>query len=471
MTDTFETRLQDVFAGAVEVPAGSERASYLDRTCAGDAQLRTRVEALLSAHSRAGSFLATPAAAHAGERIGRYTLLETIGEGGFATVYRAAQREPIRREVAIKIIKLGMDTRQVIARFDAERQALAILDHPNIAKVLDAGTTETGRPYFVMELVRGIPITKYCDAHNLQPRQRLELFIPICQAVQHAHQKGIIHRDIKPNNVLVTVADDHPVAKIIDFGISKAVQSKLVERTSFTELGQFIGTPAYMSPEQAGLGNSDVDTRSDIYSLGVLLYELLTGTTPIEEKTLRVAAYDQIQRMIREVEAPTPSTRITTMGEGASSIAAVRRVEPKALSRTIRGEIDWIVMRCLEKDRARRYQSAGALSDDIGRHLHGDDVQARPPTKAYRFKKFVRRHAVGLVAGTLMLAVLVTALIMTTMALARESRARKLAEQANVDALGAVRASVNWDGPNRPTRLFQENFPAQWDPKLGIHVT
>jgi tetratricopeptide (TPR) repeat protein len=417
MSDPDPSRVQQIFAEAIELgPEHRER--FLQTACAGNAALASEVQALLTAHAQAeDDFLAQPAAVQvasdqtladdifetAGTRVGRYKLLEKIGEGGFGTVFLAEQSEPIRRRVALKVIKLGMDTRQVIARFEAERQALAILDHPNIAKVLDAGATTTGRPYFVMELVRGSPMTEYCDAHKLSPRQRLELFVQVCAAVQHAHTKGIIHRDLKPTNVLVTEQEDRPVPKVIDFGVAKATQARLTERTLFTELRQMVGTPAYMSPEQTNLDSADIDTRSDVYALGVLLYELLTGTTPIEDGELRKGAYEQMQRMIRELEPPKPSTRLSAMGETIASVAAVRSVEPRQLSRTVRGELDWIVMKCLEKDRTRRYESASSLAADLSRHLAGEAVTAGRPGALYRMEKSARRHRVALAVAAVFL--------------------------------------------------------------------
>ena len=339
-----------------------------------------------------------------GGRIGRYKLLEKIGEGGFGLVYMAEQVEPIQRKVALKIIKVGMDTHAVIARFEAERQALALMDHPNIARVLDAGATEAGRPYFVMELVKGIPITDYCDQYRLSPAERLALFIKVCHAVQHAHQKGIIHRDLKPSNVLVTLHDGEPVPKVIDFGIAKALGQKLTEKTLFTGFAQMIGTPAYMSPEQAEISALDVDTRSDVYSLGVLLYELLTGTTPFQKETLAKAALDEIRRMIRETEPPKPSTRLRTLGEKATEIAQHRHVEAAALSRLVRGDLDWIVMKCLEKDRTRRYETANGLANDIERHLADEPVTAAAPTMAYRTQKFIQRHKASLATAAALVA-------------------------------------------------------------------
>jgi serine/threonine protein kinase len=346
-------RVKDIFLAALERDPGSPRSAYLDEVCGHDLVLRLRVDALLSRHAAAGSFLESPApgltmvdeprSEHLGAVIGPYKLLQQIGEGGMGTVYMAEQVQPVQRKVALKIIKPGMDSRQVIARFEAERQALALMDHPNIARVLDAGTTEAGRPYFVMELVKGVPITKYCDLHHLTPKQRLDLFVPVCQALQHAHQKGIIHRDLKPSNVLVAEYDDKPVTKVIDFGVAKATGPKLTDRTIFTELGQVVGTLEYMSPEQAKLNALDIDTRSDIYALGVLLYELLTGTTPFERKRLKQAAFDEILRIIREEEPPKPSTRLSTTEE-LPSIAANRGLEPRKLSGLMRGELDWIVM-------------------------------------------------------------------------------------------------------------------------------
>ncbi len=422
--------VKEIFGEAVELPAG-DRAAFLDRACGADRALRAQVEALLAVHRGAGEFLAAPTQAggkapatpprgtgpepgraepdgattvgtlpgeRAGAVIGRYRLLEPIGEGGFGVVFMAEQREPVVRKVALKIIKLGMDTRQVIARFEAERQALAMMDHPNIAKVFDAGATETGRPYFVMELVKGEPITVYCDKNNLTIAERLGVFAQVCAAVQHAHQKGIIHRDLKPGNILVSTQDGRPHAKVVDFGIAKATDRPLTAKTLFTEHRQLIGTPEYMSPEQAD-GSLDIDTRSDVYALGVLLYELLTGATPFDARRLRSAAYAEIQRIIREEEPRKPSTRLSGMRDTIGSVAAQRHTDPARLARLMRGDLDWIVMKALEKDRARRYETANGLAMDVRRHLQGDPVVAAPPSAAYRFRKLVRRHSRVFAAG------------------------------------------------------------------------
>jgi len=426
-----QARVKEVFTETLDHPE-AERGAFLDGACGDDAALRREVEALLAALSERPVLEAATLAAgrsmglkpqasspkpHGegpGTRVGPYKLLQLIGEGGFGAVFMAEQEHPVRRRVALKIIKLGMDTRQVVARFEAERQALAMMDHPHIAKVLDAGATQTGRPYFVMELVRGDPITAYCDTNHLTPEERLELFIQVCHAVQHAHQKGIIHRDIKPSNILITVADGRPIPKVIDFGIAKATSARLTDKTLFTEHRQLIGTPAYMSPEQAEMSGVDIDTRSDIYSLGVLLYELLTGTTPFDAKELSKAGSSEIQRIIREVEPPRPSTRLSTLKDSLARVAAHRHTEPRRLGAIIRGDLDWIVMKCLEKDRTRRYETANGLAMDVGRHLAGEPVVAAPPSATYRLHKFVRRHRVGVMAGCGIAVVLVLGVIGTT---------------------------------------------------------
>jgi serine/threonine protein kinase/tetratricopeptide (TPR) repeat protein len=428
-----------ILNAALELPAG-QRAAYLDQACAGNTALRQQVEVLIQAHEQAGRFLELPPtgvdfhrtaltplpiAEKPGDTVGRYKLLQQIGEGGCGVVYMAEQEQPVRRRVALKILKLGMDTKQVIARFEAERQALALMDHPNIAKVLDAGATETGRPYFVMELVRGIKITEFCDQNNIATEERLKLFIQVCQAIQHAHQKGIIHRDIKPSNILVTVSEPGSpgVPKVIDFGIAKATQGRLTDQTLFTAFEQFLGTPAYMSPEQAVMTSLDIDTRSDIYSLGVLLYELLTGKTPFEQKELLAAGLDEMRRTILEKEPPKPSTRLT---QELASNSSRQQLE---LVRLVRGDLDWIVMKCLEKDRARRYSTANGLAADIQRHLSDEPVVARPPSKLYEFRKTVRRHKFGFAAGAAIGVVLLAGAIVSTWQAVRATTERRRADE------------------------------------------
>jgi serine/threonine protein kinase len=440
-------RARDIFFEAVEIGSPKGREAFLDTACAGDAELRRRVEALLAAHERPESLLdraavvveaPTPPYATSdmvrpaevpGAIIGPYTLLQRIGEGGMGLVYQADQTEPIRRRVALKVIKPGMDSDQVLARFDAERQALALMDHPSIARVLDAGTTPAGRPYFVMELVEGIPITRYCDEARLSPHQRLELFIPVCQAIQHAHQKGIIHRDIKPSNVLVTLTDGRPLAKVIDFGVAKAIHQRLTERTLFTRLGSIIGTPEYMSPEQAAPAGQDIDTRTDVYSLGVLLYELLTGSTPLDRAMLREAELEELLRRVREEEPPKPSTRLSSTNERLPSVAAQRSTEPARLAKLVRGELDWVAMKALEKDRARRYETASGLARDIQRYLDGDPVEAGPPSRVYRLRKFARKHRAALVVAAGFAVMLVAATSISTWQAVRATQAEELARR------------------------------------------
>jgi WD40 repeat protein/serine/threonine protein kinase len=438
--------LKRIFLQAVEMESAAQRAAYLDQACAGNAHLRGRLEALLAADVISGAVLDRlpaglaptagfePILEQPGSVIGSYKLLQKIGEGGMGLVFMAEQLQPVKRKVALKIIKPGMDSKQVVARFEAERQVLALMNHPHIAQVFDAGETESGRPYFVMELVRGVPITEYCDQNNLTPRERLELFVPVCHAVQHAHQKGVIHRDIKPTNVLVTLHDGNPVPKVIDFGVAKAINQELTARTLFTNFAQMVGTPLYMSPEQAEMSGLDVDTRADIYSLGVLLYELLTGQTPFDGMRLREAAFDEIRRIIREEEPLRPSTRLSTLGDALTAVSSHRKTDPAKLSQLLRGDLDWIVMKSLEKDRTRRYETASEFAADIRRHLHDEPVVAGPPRITYRLRKFVRKHRGPVVAAVAVVAALALGLTGSLVLYARSERMRQAAVRAEAAA-------------------------------------
>lgn len=466
------SRVEEVYLAAVDQSDPDQRATYLDAACDGDKDLRRRVEALLAAQPKVGRFLepaqhdrpSDPLAptlppestAAIGDRVGPYKLLERIGEGGMGEVWVADQQEPIKRRVALKLIKPGMDSRSVLGRFEAERQALAVMDHPNIAKVLDAGTTKDGRPYFVMELVKGTPITEFADARQLTPQQRLELFVPVCQAIQHAHMKGIIHRDIKPSNVLVALHDEMPVPKVIDFGVAKAVGQQLTEKTIYTGFGALVGTPAYMAPEQATFNQLDIDTRADVYSLGVLLYELLAGSPPIEAERMKKAALDEVLRIVRDEEPPRPSQRLST-SQMKASIAATRQSDPAKLSQLMQGEIDWIVMKALEKDRTRRYDTANGLANDVQRYLSGEQVQAVPPSLGYRLKKAYRRNKMAVQVASGFTLLLLTAVIISSLLAVRATRAEALAEEKRIESeANAEQAKQNADAWSRVSEMHFE---------------
>ena len=450
---------QLLFAAALPITDPGERESFLKMASAGDSGLCSRVAEMLADHDRTERFFSECVSGFtidhsdasempklennkpvigemAGMRIGRYRLLRQLGEGGCGVVYLAEQEEPVRRRVAFKVIKLGMDTRNVVARFDAERQALAMMDHPNIAKVLDGGATESGRPYFVLELVQGVKITTYCDEEKLTAPQRLKLFVQVCQAIQHAHQKGVIHRDIKPSNILVTTHDGQPVPKVIDFGIAKAIEGRIMDDSNFTADGQVVGTPAYMSPEQAEMSGLDVDTRSDIYSLGVLLYELLTGRTPFDQKELVQSGLDEMRRTLREKEPQRPSTMLTSLTNTDLAMTAKhRQLEPPKLIKSLKGDLDWIVMKALEKERQRRYETANALAMDVRRYLDNEPVNARPPSQFYRLQKLIQRNKVICACGLVVALTLIAGLEISTSFFFKERQARMEAEQAHANEM------------------------------------
>ena len=499
------TRLEELFHRALQLRDPRQREDFLVRECGGDANLRRELDKMLTAHVEAGGFMEPPTltittptpgrtaggiAEVPGTRIGPYTLLEQLGEGGMGTVYLADQSEPVKRKVALKIIKPGMDSMAVVARFEQERQALAVMDHPNIARVIDGGTTDSGRPFFVMELVRGMTITQYCDDKKLSLRDRLELFIPVCQAVQHAHQKGIIHRDLKPSNVLIALYDGKPVPKVIDFGVAKATGASLTDATLHTQVGQMVGTLEYMAPEQAQPTNLDIDTRADIYSLGVILYELMTGTRPFSGKDLLKAGYEQMLRMIREVDPPKPSTRLSG-SDSLPSVAALRGVEPSRLTRVLSSEPDWIVMKCLEKERARRYETANALAADIGRYLNDEPVVAGPPSRVYKLKRYARKYRGPISAACALAAILLLAtgvsISLAAWALDEEEKANRSAlaekdareketEQRKLAEANEAKAVVSEQDTRDVMSFFEDNILAAGGPEgeeggLGKDVT
>ncbi|MEZ5328112.1 MAG: serine/threonine-protein kinase [Verrucomicrobiales bacterium] len=461
-----DERFDSLFDQAMELPH-AERAAFVRQACGDDAALRQQLEELIASEDVRTDFMDDPTVATEGDdteadpimgaSIGSYKLLQRLGEGGYGVVYLAEQRAPVTRRVALKVIKLGMDTKQVVARFEAERQALAMMEHPNIAKVFDAGATDAGRPYFVMELVRGLPITAYCDQVKLPVAERLKLFVKVCQAVQHAHQKGIIHRDLKPNNILVTLHDGVPVPKVIDFGIAKATNFRLTEHTLFTDFRQFVGTPVYTSPEQMEMSGFDVDTRSDLYSLGVLLYELLTGTTPVLVESLKAAAYGEIQRTILETEPPTPSRRVSSLANARQvEVAEARAGSPSKLRQLLRGDLDWILIKALEKDRERRYESATAFGQDVQRFLDGEPVSAGAPSPLYRLRRFASRHKA---AVAVMLALLAGGLVSFWQAI-RASRGEMEARR-NLYIADMSVAHNAWNAGNkeRAITVLERHFP------------
>lgn len=473
---------REVFEQLLDVPL-EQRQAELTRLCAGDELLRSEVEQLLQAHQSDSSFLSEPTidisndkkskdeawqTENIGEYVGAYRLLEQIGEGGFGLVYMAQQEQPIRRRVALKILKAGMDTKQIVARFESERQALAIMDHPNIARVIDAGTTNSGRPFFVMELVRGEPITTFCDHRKLKLEERLSLFHDVCKAIEHAHQKGIVHRDIKPNNILVTIADDKPVVKVIDFGIAKAMHATLTDKTLFTEFRQLIGTPLYMSPEQAERAGVDVDTRTDIYSLGVVLYEMLTGRTPIDPTRFATAGWGEIQKMIVEEEPSRPSANVSSINPSNTEIAKLRSTDVSKYGEILRGDLDWIVLKALDKDRSRRYATASHFAADIERYLKNEPVEATPPTNLYLFSKFVRRNKRIVVPATITFLIMFIATAVSIYSASIAWNARNEAEARSRQATrAAAAAGASYSLPEADARLIA----AEWFREIEAQKT
>ncbi len=472
-----------LFSSAIEMNSAAEQSAYLDEQCGQDERLRAEVMELIAHDRQASGFLEpssdppvatleipsneTPGHEMLAQMIGGYKIREKLGEGGMGVVYVAEQARPVRRKVALKIIKPGMDSKEVLGRFEAERQALAMMDHPNISRVIDGGATDTGQPFFVMELVRGPPVTEYCDKNRLANRERLRLFLDVCRAIQHAHQKGIIHRDIKPSNVLVPQIDGEPVPKVIDFGVAKAVSQKLTEQTVYTKFSQLVGTPLYMSPEQAEMGVVDIDTRSDVYSLGVLLYELLTGKTPFDRETLKQAGFDELRHIIREEEPPRPSAAVSTLeAQALSTVAKHRRTDARKLRDGLTGELDWIVMQSLEKDRTQRYESVSALAADVRRYLDDEPVQACPPSAMYRLRKFGRRHRVGLAIGAALSVALVLGvvglggaalLIAQQRDAAQTERAEAEMQRDRADRL-RVEAERQQQAAEKQKQMAEENF-------------